>query len=614
MPKAIVGRLVIEKAREEEPVQETPKEIPVLSESEPSRGELTTDPIEAPSQILEEPVDEPSDEPDPLSPVEDSPSPIEEQPQPQEATQMASLTQEERQDPPIEERDQAPTDLAESAESPMDEAQPIQEDAPVSIETEDQPRTQEASPKDLKIADDALSSSARLASAKESPVLLEDNPSGPSDLSTGEENPLSQHAQDAPQRIDTETRKKGPQIPSQGSKTLSVLTGVERGTMRLVVMAERPGQLAEGGPGQDQGVQDARTEGDAMESWAPKALPLQGRTAGTGQKPGGPQGRRLGDILLDGPGGLPRGAGLGTVASSGKEGPVGTVTDLVQATGDNRDDRGAGPGVADSWDQPVNLGPGVNGPIDDCEPDITPVRDKILYTVGKAGFNADLWFAVQIDGQWRKTEPLGAINTADDEIDGYVSADGQWLFFYSNRPNGSGWYDLWCSKFQDGQWASPTNLGPQVNSPANDYDPFCNETGTVLYFSSNRNATQEEDYDLYVTTCEAGQWQPPVRIDAVSTEACEWEPWVIAGGNMLFFCSNRTGSVGGFDIWVSLKRGGQWQPPSNCGPAINSSFHEMDPAISPDGQTIFFASDRPGGQGAVDLWQMRFSSVLTAGN
>ena len=199
-----------------------------------------------------------------------------------------------------------------------------------------------------------------------------------------------------------------------------------------------------------------------------------------------------------------------------------------------------------------------------------------------------------------------------DEIDGSLSADGH-LYFYSDRPGGSGGYDLYRAPFQPegDEFGEAINLGPLVNSPFNDYDPFVSRDGQRLFFSSNRHSGgSEEDYDLYVAVREAdGSWGPPQRLP-FNTTANEWEPALSADGLSLYFSSNRGGGVGGYDLWVSHFREGRWQEPVNLGPDINTSADELDPAVSEDGTEMLFGSNRDGGHGRFDIWSAR--RVLTA--
>ena len=75
-------------------------------------------------------------------------------------------------------------------------------------------------------------------------------------------------------------------------------------------------------------------------------------------------------------------------------------------------------------------------------------------------------------------------------------------------------------------------------------------------------------------------------------------------GLSLYFNSNRPGGFGGLDIYVSKRANlcDPWGPPENLGPTVNSAGNDQTAAISPDGRRLYFASDRPGGFGGLDIY------------
>ena len=105
-----------------------------------------------------------------------------------------------------------------------------------------------------------------------------------------------------------------------------------------------------------------------------------------------------------------------------------------------------------------------------------------------------------------------------------------------------------------------------------------------------------------------GVWSAPVNLGAVvNTGYLELAPQTSKNGLSLYFASDRPesyGSFGGEDLWVSQRSstGGPWALPMNLGQAINTEWTERSPAFSRDGHYLFFASDRPGGLGGLDIW------------
>jgi Tol biopolymer transport system component len=88
-----------------------------------------------------------------------------------------------------------------------------------------------------------------------------------------------------------------------------------------------------------------------------------------------------------------------------------------------------------------------------------------------------------------------------------------------------------------------------------------------------------------------------------STEFSEARLTLSPDGTMaMWFSRNRPGGPGGYDIWMSRRRGAHWSNPEPV--SFNSSGRDFDPAFSPDGRSVYFASDRPGGMGGDDLYRV----------
>ena len=152
---------------------------------------------------------------------------------------------------------------------------------------------------------------------------------------------------------------------------------------------------------------------------------------------------------------------------------------------------------------------------DEYEPRVSADGRTLVFVRGRAGANADLYMRERTPEGWGEPEPIAAINTEHDELGPELAPDGKSLYFYSDRPGGLGGYDIWVSRRTPTGWGEPANLGPTVNTPANEYGPALTPDGTCLYFSSNRARPGEpnrvsdawpatireqrarHDYDLY---------------------------------------------------------------------------------------------------------------------
>lgn len=189
-----------------------------------------------------------------------------------------------------------------------------------------------------------------------------------------------------------------------------------------------------------------------------------------------------------------------------------------------------------------------------------------------------------------------------------ISADGLALFFDSDRPAGSGERDLYVTTrtTKDDDWGRPVNLGQLVNTPFYDGQPGISTDGCSLYFSSDRPGGFSNQ-DLWVTTRPTtnDQWATPVNLGStVNSSAHDTEPSISADGLTLFFDSDRPGGYGSWDIWMVTRAStdGRWRIPVSLPPSVNSVFSDGEPSISADGRTLYFCSNRPGGYGTFDLW------------
>ncbi|HEY3242870.1 MAG TPA: hypothetical protein VGM03_05910, partial [Phycisphaerae bacterium] len=266
------------------------------------------------------------------------------------------------------------------------------------------------------------------------------------------------------------------------------------------------------------------------------------------------------------------------------------------------------------WQPPRALPEIINSSGENYEPKLSADGLMLYFVRGKAGHNADIYSAQRTPDGWSEPQPLEEINSEYDDLGPEPSAEGESLYFYSDRPGGSGGFDLWvASAAADGSqaWQAPTNLGPLVNSGFNDYGPALTPDGRTLYFASNRPrpddarqpnpdawpATLREDlyrrdYDLYsaaITERGIGRAEP---LSALNTSYNEGAPAVSPIGDFLYFASDRPGGAGGFDLYRSRRLRGQLLPPANLGAAVNTPANEMDPALALGGFGLYFSSDR----------------------
>ncbi|MEO6154259.1 MAG: TolB-like protein [Thermomonas sp.] len=185
-------------------------------------------------------------------------------------------------------------------------------------------------------------------------------------------------------------------------------------------------------------------------------------------------------------------------------------------------------------------------------------------------------------------EGFGVVSTPHTEIRASISPDGQQIVWGStDRPGGAGGWDLWQATRIEGRWSDPRPLA--LNSSANDFDPIFSADGHWLYFFSNRNGGFGGD-DLYrATHLHDGSFGPVESLGAgVNSSGDEWAPTPSADGQNLLFASNGFGGAGRHDLLVA-----HWNEMAFVEPrpvaGINTGDDEFDAAWLGGGEAIVFA-------------------------
>jgi Tol biopolymer transport system component len=179
-----------------------------------------------------------------------------------------------------------------------------------------------------------------------------------------------------------------------------------------------------------------------------------------------------------------------------------------------------------------------------------------------------------------------------------ISPDGKRLIFCSQRPTSpdSGVTDtnLWMSYRRGDGWSEPAMLPAGVNTEGtNDVWPSLAANGD-LYFSSNREGG-EGGFDLYLSKFVDGEYQQPENLGSpLNTELGEYCPFIAPDDSYLIFeIVDAPGGLGGGDMYISVKQpDGSWGEPVNMGEIFNPRRHDCYPHLSPDGKYLFFMSDR----------------------
>lgn len=211
------------------------------------------------------------------------------------------------------------------------------------------------------------------------------------------------------------------------------------------------------------------------------------------------------------------------------------------------------------------------------------------------------------------TAALGSVLTASAEQGGAMPDVNIYsgaripglLVFSSDRAGGQGGHDLYYALTDGATWSAPVNFGPAFNTASDELDPYLAEGGSELYFSSNRGGGSG-GYDLYSTYSATADsdlfegWTAPELITAVNSTGNDRSPSLSPDQGTLWFASDGPGGQGGLDVWQSAWGTTGWQSPVNPGTPLNGAGNDRDPFFASD-DLLYFASDRAGGQGGYDF-------------
>lgn len=165
------------------------------------------------------------------------------------------------------------------------------------------------------------------------------------------------------------------------------------------------------------------------------------------------------------------------------------TSDRPQKKGGDRLSRAAGQlwyaeRQGDHWSDPIHLGDKMNVGAKNTIGSIT--ENKTIYFTAAINNQPDIYCSICINGEYMDPYPIAELNTSSPEFSPYVSPDDSYMIFSSFR-GGMGKSDLFISFNRDGEgWTPPINLGSTINSSGKDEYPYVTPDGKYFFFNSNR--------------------------------------------------------------------------------------------------------------------------------
>jgi Tol biopolymer transport system component len=217
---------------------------------------------------------------------------------------------------------------------------------------------------------------------------------------------------------------------------------------------------------------------------------------------------------------------------------------------------------------------------------------------------------------WGKAHPIeGKLNTEGHDASLSISPDGEKIYIYRN--DGSVYIgDIFISKKRktSGTWGAPKALDKPINSSYFESSACLSADGNKLFFVSEREGKKHGAQgrgDIYVVEkISKTQWGEPKNLGPViNTSADEISVFIHPDGKTLFFSSKGHLSIGGLDIFMSkLQEDGSWGKPENLGYPINTIGDDVHFVLSTDGNTAHYSAVKEGGFGERDIYKIDMSN------
>ena len=215
----------------------------------------------------------------------------------------------------------------------------------------------------------------------------------------------------------------------------------------------------------------------------------------------------------------------------------------------------------------------------------------------------DVYVSTREGSIWSAPVPAnGGINSTGNDATMALYNNGNSMLFYRDN-NGAG--DIWTADLANGSWGTPRMLGVNVNSNANESSAWITDDGKWLFFVSDREEEGLGGQDIYRSGWDetVNDWGPAQNLGPDVNTSNDEEGVFVAADNTLYFSSKGQTNMGGFDVFRTREVNGRWTRPENLGWPVNSPDDDLFYMISADG-TAYVSSVRGGGWGDDDIFRV----------
>ncbi len=269
-----------------------------------------------------------------------------------------------------------------------------------------------------------------------------------------------------------------------------------------------------------------------------------------------------------------------------------------------------------------NVGKAINTPFLECNPLVSADGKLLVFTTRRKGnmggfiadlgmYSSDVYFSMLKDTGWSKAKSVGAaINTEWDEECVGLSADGNLMLIFLDNIDASS--DIASSILKGKTWLKSMLVEPPVSTKSIETAASISLDGSTIYFASERKGTLGGSDIFMSKRKDDGAWGEPTDLGSViNSRYDEDAPSISIDGKTLYFSSKGHNSMGGYDVFRSVfdESSGKWSEPVNVGYPINTAEDNLFFSMTGDLKHAYIACMREGGFGDKDIYQVTYNDT-----